>query len=105
MLAVGRSASAALYGMAAVGVMLAGCTVPGVPRTEIVGRESVTVGGRTCQFITRRTETATVNGMHRYTDSVMRCNGQDYTCDDMSAEHCARAIASGPGRRSNGTSG
>jgi hypothetical protein len=92
----------ALIGFAAIGFALSGCTIPGIPTTKIVARESVTVNGRSCQYVERRTETATVNGMSRIRDNTIRCAGRDYACDDRTAEDCVREIEAGLARRNDG---
>lgn len=82
-------ASAAAFCLA-----LSACALlPGVPRTQVLSREPVTVGGAQCTYVARLTETNTTNGIHRYESGTISCAGRDYDCDQLPRDTCAAALA------------
>jgi len=83
-----------LAALSAVGVIgLAACSIPGASRTSVQYRAPVVVAGQTCEFVERRTETNTINGIHSYVAGEITCGRQTYSCDDETPESCGAAIA------------
>ena len=87
------SVPTATIGLTLTGLALTSCSVPGGSRTEILSRETVSVGGRSCQYVSRSTETNTINGIHRYVDGVISCNGKAFQCNQSTRDQCVAGVA------------
>jgi hypothetical protein len=72
---------------------LSGCTVPGVETSRIESAGLVDVGGKLCDYEMRVFETPTVNGMSRYYESTITCDGQSFACGEAQGDDCVDQVA------------
>lgn len=93
------SLTTVLIALALTGLLLTSCSMQGGSRTEVLSREAVDVGGQSCQFVSRRTSTNTINGIHRYVDGVIRCNDTEFECYQSTRDQCAAGAAASLGAR------
>jgi hypothetical protein len=77
-------------------LLLAACSIPGASRTEALSREAVTVAGQSCSFVTSNIETNTINGIHRYLETVLQCPRQSFDCNGADRDACVAAIGARP---------
>jgi hypothetical protein len=73
--------------------VLTSCSIPGVETTRIYEEGRVDVGGQMCEFVSRVSETPTVNGMSRFYSSTVTCGQQTYECNDNLSVDCVAQIA------------
>lgn len=82
-----------LPAIALTSLALIGCTIPGVETTRIDPEGLVDVDGQMCEYVSRVSETPTVNGMSRFYSSTITCDGQTFDCGDADGDVCIGQVA------------
>jgi hypothetical protein len=73
-------------------LVVSGCTLPGVETSRIESQGLVDVGGQLCDYVMRVSETPTVNGLSRFYNSTITCDGQTFDCGDADGDVCIAQV-------------